>query len=79
MARVKPRNDRSRETSPRRRAMVLVFVLIVVAMIALAGFSFAELMLTENKAAHLHGDSLALEQAISSAQYSQDVADVMEG
>jgi len=45
---------------------VLVLVLIVVAMVALAGFSFSELMLTENKATHLHGDSLRLEQAIDS-------------
>ena len=51
---------------PARAAMVLLLVLIVVVMIALAGFSFAELMLTENKATHLHGDELRLEQAIGS-------------
>jgi len=49
-----------------RRALVLVLVLIVVMMIALAGFSFAELMLTENKAAHLHGDALQMQQALHS-------------
>ncbi len=46
--------------------MVLLLVLIVVAMIALAGFAFAELMLTENKAVHLHGDELRLDCAIAS-------------
>ena len=51
---------------PPRSAIVLVLVLIVVAMVALAGFSFSELMLTENKATHVHGDSLRLEQAIGS-------------
>ncbi|REK11448.1 MAG: hypothetical protein DWQ37_14290 [Planctomycetota bacterium] len=51
---------------PKRPALVLVLVLIVVMMIALAGFSFAELMLTENKAAHLHGDALQLQQALAS-------------
>jgi DNA uptake protein ComE-like DNA-binding protein len=49
-----------------RQALVLVLVLIVVMMIALAGFSFAELMLTENKATHLHGDVLRMQQAIAS-------------
>ncbi len=51
---------------PARAAMVLLLVLIVVMMIALAGFSFAELMLTENKATHLHGDELRLEHAMGS-------------
>ncbi len=55
-----------RRRRPPRRALVLVLVLIVVMMIALAGFSFAELMLMENKAAHLHGDALQLEQALYS-------------
>lgn len=47
--------------------MVLILVLIVVMILALAGFGFAELMLTENKAAHLHGDELRLQSAQSSA------------
>ena len=58
--------DGASRNRPARGAMVLVLVLIVVMMIALAGFSFAELMLTENKATHLHGDELRLEQAIGS-------------
>jgi DNA uptake protein ComE-like DNA-binding protein/Tfp pilus assembly protein PilX len=49
-----------------RSALVLVLVLIVVMMVALAGFTFAELMLTENKATRLHGEQLRLQQAIHS-------------
>lgn len=49
-----------------RRALVLVLVLIVVMMVALAGFTFAELMLTENKATRVHGEQLRLQQAIAS-------------
>ena len=51
---------------PLRKAMVLLLVLIVVMMITLAGFSFTESMQTENKAAHLNGDQLQLDQAIAS-------------
>jgi len=47
--------------------MVLILVLIVVVMISLAGFSFVELMYTENRAAHLHGDELRLRAAQGSA------------
>jgi DNA uptake protein ComE-like DNA-binding protein len=50
----------------RRRALVLVLVLIVVMMVALAGFTFADLMLTENKATRVHGEQLRLQQAIAS-------------
>jgi len=46
--------------------MVLFIVLVVVAMVSLAGFSFCALMSTENKAAHLQGDQLQLEQAVAS-------------
>ena len=49
-----------------RSGIVLVLVLIVVMIIALAGFSFVELMLTENKATHLHTDELRLQHAIGS-------------
>ena len=49
-----------------RSALVLVLVLIVVMMVALAGFTFAELMLTENKATRLHGEQLRQQQAIHS-------------
>jgi type II secretory pathway component PulK len=50
----------------RRSGIVLVLVLIVVMIIALAGFSFVELMLTENKATHLHTDELRLQHALGS-------------
>ncbi len=56
----------NRRRSTVARGMVLIMVLIVVAMISLAGFSFAELMYTENKAVHLHGDELRAEQAAES-------------
>lgn len=59
-----------RPGSPRvsaRQGMVLILVLIVVMILALAGFGFAEFMLTENKAAHLHGDELRLHNAEASA------------
>jgi DNA uptake protein ComE-like DNA-binding protein len=49
-----------------RHALVLVLVLIVVMMVALAGFTFAELMLTENKATRLHGEQLRLQQGLRS-------------
>lgn len=62
-----PKRRPAAQHSKQRSAVVLVIVLIVVAMVALAGYSFAELMLTENKATHLHGDVLALEQAVNSA------------
>ena len=41
-----------------RRGMVLVLVLIVVAMLSLAGFSFSELMFIEHKGARLAGRQL---------------------
>ncbi len=60
-------NRRPRSAARRNRsALVLVLVLIVVMMVALAGFTFAELMLTENKATRLHGEQLRLQQAIHS-------------
>ncbi len=42
-----------RERGPRRDGVVLVLVLIVIALLTLAGFTFSELMLTERKAARL--------------------------
>ena len=66
-------NGGRRRTCARRQApvrqtrgMVLFIVLVVVAMVSLAGFSFCALMSTENKAAHLQGDQLQLEQAVAS-------------
>ncbi|MBX3414095.1 MAG: general secretion pathway protein GspK [Pirellulales bacterium] len=46
----------------RRRGMVIVVVLIVIAMLSLAGFTFAEIMFTENKAARLGGRDLQARQ-----------------
>jgi len=40
------------------QGMVIVVVLIVIAMLSLAGFTFAEIMFTENKAARLGGREL---------------------
>lgn len=40
---------------PARSALVLVIVLVVVAVLSLAAYSFTELMLTENQAAHVVG------------------------
>lgn len=52
----------------RRNGIVLVVVMVVVTMIALAGLSFVLSLATENKAAHLHGDELQLEQALASGE-----------
>lgn len=46
--------------------MVLVIVLVVVAMLALAGFTFTELMFTEHKAAHVHGLDLQAQAILES-------------
>ncbi len=52
----------------RRNGIVLVIVLVVVTVISLAGLSFVLSLSTENKAAHLHGDELQLEQALASGE-----------
>lgn len=44
-----------RAARPKRRAMVLALVLVVIALLTLAAFTFSELMLTERKAAQLAG------------------------
>lgn len=41
-----------------RRGMALVLVLIVVALLALGGYTFSESMFTERRAAHAHGQRL---------------------
>ena len=48
-----PRSSARVCSASRRRGMVLVLVLVVIALLALACFTFAELMLTERKAARL--------------------------
>ncbi len=39
--------------NPERSGLVLVIVLVVIAVLSLAAYSFTELMLTENQAAHV--------------------------
>lgn len=51
---------------PWRRGMVLVLVLIVVAMVSLAGFSFNELMFIEHKGARLAGRQLQVRAIVES-------------
>ncbi|MFH1266390.1 MAG: hypothetical protein ABIK89_11745 [Planctomycetota bacterium] len=46
--------------------MVIFIVMVVIVMISLAGLSFVITMSTENKAVHLHGDELQIEQAVGS-------------
>lgn len=53
-------------TKQPRRAMVLFIVVVVIAMLSLSGFGFVSLMSTENKATHLRGDELQLEQVLAS-------------
>jgi len=40
---------------PERSALILIIVLVVIAVLSLAAYSFTELMLTENQAAHVVG------------------------
>ena len=46
--------------------MVLYIVVVVIAMLTLAGLSFVNMMATENKAVHLRGDELRLEAVAGS-------------
>ena len=41
--------------TPSRRALVLIVVMVVIAMLSLAGFTYGELMFGEHEAAVLHG------------------------
>ena len=50
----------------RRRGMILFIVVIVIAMLSLSGFSFVSLLSTENRAVHIRGDELQLEQVLGS-------------
>ena len=52
----------------RRRGIVLVVVMVVVAMVALAGFGFVATMSTEYRAVDLNGDDLQAQQAIGSGE-----------
>ncbi len=57
-----------RSRSSRRRGFVLLIVMVVVVLVSLAGLSFVLTLSTENKAAHLRGDQLSLEQALASGE-----------
>jgi len=46
--------------------MILILVLVVIAMLSLAGYTFAELMFTERKATHLHGRERQLNAVVAS-------------
>ena len=52
----------------RQDGFVLIIVMIVVMLVSLAGLSFVLTLSTENKAAHLHGDEVALRQAVASGE-----------
>lgn len=57
---------RSPAFAPPRRGMVLYVVVVVVAMLALAGLSYVTVLSTENEAVRLHGDELQAECLVSS-------------
>ncbi len=61
-------NVRTPHIAEQRRGFVLVIVMLVIAMISLAGLSYVWTLSTENKATHLHGDQLQLEQTLTSGQ-----------
>ena len=46
--------------------MVLIIVVVVVAMLSLAGLSFVATMHTENKAVHIQANQLQLEHVVGS-------------
>lgn len=58
--------ERATPHHPARTGMVIVVVLIVIAMLSLAGFTFAEIMFTENKAARLGGRELQARALVES-------------
>ena len=51
-----------------RAGIVLFAVMVVIVMISLAGLSFVITMSTENKAVHLCGDELRIEQVVASGE-----------
>jgi type II secretory pathway component PulK len=51
-----------------RRGVVLVVVLVIVAMVAFAGFSFVASMSTEYEAVKLDGGRMQSEQTLASAE-----------
>ncbi len=63
-----PTKRRHTRSSFRRRGIVLVIVLVVVTIIALAGFSFVAFMLTEKKGVALRGEELQAQAILSSGE-----------
>lgn len=57
-----------RDVSDARRGVVLVVVLVIVAMVAFAGFSFVASMSTEYEAVKLDGSRMQSEQTLASAE-----------
>ncbi len=51
-----------------RRGVVMFIVLVAVVMLTLAGLSFVVTLSTENKAVHLYGDELQLQQTVASGE-----------
>ncbi len=60
------RTGRKNRRFGRRRAFILVVVMIVIMMLTLAGLSFVLNLTTENKAVHLQGTQLQLQQTMAS-------------
>ncbi len=61
-----PHDRTAARSRPSRAAVVLFVVMIVIVMISLAGLSFVMTMSTENKAVHVGGDELQIEQVVAS-------------
>jgi type II secretory pathway component PulK len=66
------RNKECNLQSASRQGSILIVVLVVIAILALAGYTFSELMLTEQKAAELSGQKLKAQAvAESGAQFAK--------
>ncbi|MCA9040079.1 MAG: general secretion pathway protein GspK [Planctomycetaceae bacterium] len=50
----------------KRQGMILIIVMIVIVLISLAGYSFLNALMTENKAAYLRGDEMQSENLVQS-------------
>jgi type II secretory pathway component PulK len=63
-----PRTCATNKETQSRRGVVLIVVLVLVAMLALAGFGFLADMTTEYEAAKINGDLLQAQQTMASAE-----------
>ena len=63
-----PRLLRAADARHQRRGIVLVVVLVLVSMVALAGFGFLAEMTTEYRATKINGDLLQAQQTLASAE-----------